>query len=128
MKGTVTFLAGMIVGSGLLATAGPVLWTVDTNEKLSHHSGVRFTEVKGDPCIGVEPCVDHLRIHVAPALHRPEVIAAGQRRSDPDFRAVIGAAPDDHPASVTLQVLHPGGVTLLGPGGEPAQLCATPVK
>jgi hypothetical protein len=128
MKGTVTFLAGMIVGSAVLATAGPVLWTVDANEKLSHHSGVHFTEVKGDPCIGTEPCVDHLRIHVAPALHRPEVLAAGQRHADPDFRAVIGAAAEGESGSLVLQILHPDSVTLLGPGGQPAALCAPPLR
>src|SRR5215470_9314280 len=128
MKGTVTFLAGMIVGSGLIASGGQVLWTVETNEKLSHHSGVQFSEVKAEPCIGAEPCVDHLRIHVAPALHRPEVIAAGQRRADPDFRAVIGAAPEGEAGAVTLQILHPDGLTLLGPGGQPAALCTTPAR
>jgi hypothetical protein len=130
MQRAVTFLAGMIVGSGLIAAAGPAIdhvnWTREANLMISDHAGVKFTEVAAQPCATAEPCVEHLRIHVYPALRRSEVVEFAQRKTlEPSFRATIGASPDDRATSVVLQIVHPEGVTLVGPEGKPAALCAT---
>ncbi len=129
MQRAATFLAGMIVGSGLLATAGGLSWTHGANDMISTHSGVKFTEVKSSPCVAPEPCVDHLRIHIQPALYRPEVVSVAQRHAgDPDFKAILEQSPESRASSVVLQILHPDSITLLGPDGKPAGLCSTKVQ
>jgi len=123
----ITFIAGMILGSSLLATIAHAtenpLWMTNVNNILVNHTGYLFAQtLPPDPCFPPDPCVAHPTLRSSPVANQFQVTRVNNGATT--LLRTITAPATEGATPVTLQVFDTADLTIVDANGNPATLCS----